>query len=71
MKKKKDRLNEVLEMALNALDPLMHAYASARGQMAGAISSEAMVEVGRVSVKKLREVKLAVDGLYEFYKCRG
>lgn len=67
---KKD-LNKALENALNALDPLVNAYASVAGMFPGKVSDETTVHMGSIPLKKLKEAKLAADGLNKFYKCRG
>lgn len=66
---KKLTLNKALENALNALDPLVNAYATVKSAtFAGNIKDDTMVSGGGIEFKKLRAAKEAADGLYQFYK---
>lgn len=66
----KPKLNEALEAALNALDPLVNAYAAAVSMTAGRVNDETKVMMGSLPLGKLKAAKAAADGLYKFYKCR-
>jgi hypothetical protein len=67
---KKLTLNKALENALNALDPLVNAYATVKATYVGnSVGDETMIH-GAIEFKKLRAAKEAADGLYKFYKCK-
>lgn len=62
-------LNKALENALNALDPLVNAYATVKATYVGnQVGDETMIHGGAIEFKKLRAAKEAADGLYKFYK---
>lgn len=60
------KLNSALEAALNALDPLVNAYA-----LHSDLPGEMKVLIQPITIKKLKAAKAAQDGLNKFYRCRG
>lgn len=66
---KKLTLNKALENALNALDPLVNAYARLKASpIIDNLNDDTEVSGGTIQFGKLKAAKAAADGLYKFYK---